>query len=70
MAAKKKQDEYRVLLVFRTDDSCDGIPVAADFMAPTIDDLLDEFYVIDSADGSTVIERTALIRRMHLKDKT
>jgi hypothetical protein len=58
----------RTLLVFRTDDSTDGIPVAADFMPPTADDLLDEFYVIDAADGSTVIERTALIRRLHLKD--
>lgn len=59
---------YRVLLIFRTDDSTDGVPVAKGYKPPTIDELAEEFLVIKAADGSTLIERTALIRRMHLKD--
>ena len=67
--ASRRTKELRTLVIFRTDESTDGIPVASDFVPPTADELLEEFYVIDAADGSTVIERTALIRRMHLKDR-
>jgi len=60
--------ELRTLLIFRTDDSTDGIPVRSSFKPPTLEDLAEEFIVIKAADGSVVIERTALIRRMHLKE--
>lgn len=60
--------EHRVLLIFRTDESTDGVPVPKSFKVSP-DDLLEEFLIIKAADGSTVIERTAGIRRMHLKDK-
>lgn len=57
----------RHLIVWMSDDATETIPVKARYKAPTPEELLEEFIQIPARDGSTVVLRTRLVNRMHLK---